>query len=525
MDVQPLLAGEPSRVGDYRLLARLGKGSMGSVYLARSRGGRTVAVKVVRSDLAEDPQFRERFRREAAISRTVGGFWTAAVVDADPEAEQPWLATEYVPGPTLHQAVAENGPLPEQTVGALAAGLAEALGAIHAADLVHRDLKPANVLIGPDGPRVIDFGISRVMSSSAMTATGTFFGTPGYFSPEQTEGSEVGPASDVFSLGAVLVFAATGHGPFGEDGTVAMLYRVVNSEPEVGDVPASLRPLVAACLAKKPAERPTPTMILDRVGGAGPQGRQWLPAQVTALIDENTTRLQSMDEVVPATPEPQSPRPPTRAYDPVLPEPPVAPPPRQAEAAGPSHPRTASSKPAGAPLVRKDNPGAVFRTGRRSGAVAYAAMVFLLAYGAYASRGAIEIAENARVIFLLGVGCLVLSGVLSLVRALLPGLRLKVNSDGLLVSRVGLSRQIPWNHVSRVGLVGSGKKQTVAVWVAAGTPAPRSTWWHRVRGYHGGTKVFPVGSTGGLWTRRWQAKRMRDALYRYAPRVYDARLL
>lgn len=523
--MQPLLTGEPSRIGDYRLLARIGKGSMGSVYLARSRGGRAVAVKVVRPDLAEDPQFRERFRREAMISRTVGGFWTAAVVDADPEAEQPWLATEYVPGPTLHQAVTENGPLPEQTVRGLAAGLAEALGAVHEAELVHRDLKPANVLLGPDGPRVIDFGISRAMTASAMTATGVFFGTPGYFSPEQTEGDEVGPPSDVFSLGAVLVFAATGTGPFGEDNTVAMLYRVVNSEPDLGDLPDGLRPLVSACLAKNPADRPTPTMILDQVGGVGPQGRQWLPPQVTALIQENTTQLQHMASSVAAEPEPPPPRPRTRAYTSAQPEQPA--PPRQAGGIVRAQPRPTAQRSAEArtSLVRKDNPGPVFRTGGRGGALIYAVVVLLLAYGAYSFRDTAALAGNARVLFLLGVLCLVLSGGLSLARVALPGLRLTVNSDGLRVSRLGLSREIPWNRVSRVGLVGRGKKQTVAVWVADGTPVPKSTWWHRVRGYHGGTKVFPIGATGGWWTRRWQAKRMRGALYQHAPRAYDARLL
>lgn len=537
--MQPLLTGEPSRVGDYRLLARLGKGSMGAVYLGHSRGGRAVAVKVVRPDLAEDPQFRERFRREARMSAKVGGFWTAAVVDADPDAEQPWLATEYVPGPTLHQAVAEHGPLPERTVAGLAAGLAEALEAVHGAELVHRDLKPANVLLGPDGPRVIDFGISRAMTASAMTATGMFFGTPGYFSPEQTLGGDVGPPSDVFSLGAVLVFAATGTGPFGNEHTAAMLYRVVHTEPGLSGVPEALGPLIAACLAKEAAARPTPAAVLDRLGGAGSQDGQWLPPGIATLVTEHTAQLRQAVQIDSARPQPDPVRPAgsgTRVHTsvPADPEqPPSAPrPPESREPIARARPRETAQQPSspgvaprGRPVVRKYNAGPVFRTGGRATALLSAAFVLLLAYGGASLGQSAGMAGGARSVFLLGITCLVLSGALSLLRAALPGLRLMINSDGLRVSRMGLRQEIPWEHVSRVGVVGRGKRQAVALWVRDGTPPLKSTWWHRVQRYHGGRRVFPVGAAGGWWTRRQEVKRLRAALHQYAPRAYDAGLL
>jgi len=210
--VHGLRPGDPERIGGYTLLGRIGSGAMGAVYLALSRGGRPIAVKVVRAELGDDPGFRERFRREVEAVRSVGGFWTAAVVDADLDAAQPWLATEYVPGPSLQEAVCSRGPLPVDAVRHLAAGLAEGLAAIHAAGVVHRDLKPANVLIGANGPRVIDFGISRALAGSTLTAAGHLLGTPGYLSPEQISGGPVGPASDVYALGGLLVFAATGRG-------------------------------------------------------------------------------------------------------------------------------------------------------------------------------------------------------------------------------------------------------------------------------------------------------------------------
>ena len=207
-ELQP---GDPQLIGPYRLRGRLGAGGMGRVYLGLSPGGRPVAVKVIRGDLAQDPEFLARFRREITVARKVSGLFTAPVIDADLDGPVPWLATAYVPGPSLADAVSQHGPLPAGSVLALAKGLAEGLKAIHAAGVVHRDLKPANVLLAEDGPRVIDFGISRAVESSALTHTGLVVGSPGFMSPEQAEGRLVGPPSDIFSLGAVLAFAATGH--------------------------------------------------------------------------------------------------------------------------------------------------------------------------------------------------------------------------------------------------------------------------------------------------------------------------
>ena len=266
-ELQP---GDPQLIGPYRLHGRLGAGGMGQVFLGRSAGGRPVAVKVVRAHLATDPEFRERFRREIAVARKVSGVYTSPVIDADVDGPTPWLATAYVDGPSLADAVSEHGPLSPTSVRALAAGLAEGLNAIHAAGVVHRDLKPANVLLADDGPRVIDFGISQAAEASALTRTGLVVGSPGFMSPEQAEGREVGPPSDVFSLGAVLAFAATGEGPFGSGSTPALVYRVVYSPPNLDRLPAEVRPLIERCLAKDPAQRPTAAQVLAEAGAARP---------------------------------------------------------------------------------------------------------------------------------------------------------------------------------------------------------------------------------------------------------------
>ena len=206
---------DPREIGPYHLLGQLGTGGMGQVFLGMSAGGRPIAVKVIRTELANDPEFRARFRREVAAAQKVSGLFTALVVDADLDSPTPWLATAYVAGPSLTEAVREHGPLPARTVLALAAGLAESLSAIHAAGVVHGDLKPSNVLLAEDGPRVIDFGISQAAEASAATGPKLMIGSPRFMSPEQVLGSDISPASDIFSLGAVLTFAATGQGPFG----------------------------------------------------------------------------------------------------------------------------------------------------------------------------------------------------------------------------------------------------------------------------------------------------------------------
>jgi serine/threonine protein kinase len=276
--MQELAPGDPELIGPYRLRGRLGAGGMGRVYLGLSPGGRSVAVKVIRADLAQDAEFRARFRREVAVARTVSGLFTAPVIDADVDGPVPWLATAYVSGPSLADAVSQHGPLPAASVLALARGLAEALSAIHAAGVVHRDLKPANVLLAEDGPRVIDFGISRAVEASVLTHTGLVVGSPGFMSPEQAEGREVGPPSDIFSLGAVLAFAATGQGPFGSGSTPALVYRVVHSGPQLDLMPAEVRSLAERCLAKDPALRPT---AADLLAAAAYPAAGWLPEPVT----------------------------------------------------------------------------------------------------------------------------------------------------------------------------------------------------------------------------------------------------
>ncbi|REE98303.1 serine/threonine-protein kinase [Thermomonospora umbrina] len=287
MVTQPLRPEDPQEIGSYRLLGRLGGGGMGQVFLGRSPGGRPVAVKLVLPGLAADSDFRRRFAQEIDAARRVGGFHTAQLVDADPHSDPPWLVTAYVPGPSLQDAIETHGPLPERTVRALGAGLAEGLGAIHACGLVHRDLKPGNVILAEDGPRIIDFGIARAMGSTMMTAAGSVMGTPGFMSPEQAEGAQdLGPASDVFALGSVLTYAATGEGPFDAGSIASIVYRIIREDPDLGPVPASLRALVGACLAKDPAARPGIPDVLRYLSDASGTSEAWLPAPVTAMIAE-----------------------------------------------------------------------------------------------------------------------------------------------------------------------------------------------------------------------------------------------
>ncbi|MDI3420352.1 serine/threonine-protein kinase [Streptomyces luteolus] len=275
---------------------------MGRVYLARSEGGRTVAVKVVHAEFAGHPEFRRRFTREVSAARRVGGQWTAPVLDADTEAETPWVATGYVPGPDLHTVVSRNhGPLPEPSVLALAGGLAHALQAIHGAALVHRDLKPSNVLLTIDGPRVIDFGIARALDPAVdgiRTHTGAVIGSPGFMSPEQVRGQRLTPASDVFCLGSVLAYAATGRMPFGtaDSGMHAVMFRIAEEEPDLSGVPARILPLVRDCLAKAPEQRPTVNDLLARTRGAaiGP-GSAWLPGPLLAQLGRRAAELLDAD--------------------------------------------------------------------------------------------------------------------------------------------------------------------------------------------------------------------------------------
>ncbi|WP_306318190.1 MULTISPECIES: serine/threonine-protein kinase [unclassified Streptomyces] len=343
-------ADDPASVAGYRLAARLGAGGMGSVYLSYTPGGRPVAIKVIRPEFAGDPEFRRRFRQEVGAAQRVQGLYTASVVDFDTEGPRPWLATTYVAGPSLADAVSGQGPLPAGTVPLLVAGVAEALTAIHGADVLHRDLKPSNVLLASDGPRVIDFGIARAADATALTGTGSVIGTPAFMSPEQATGGALTPASDVFALGQIAVYAATGRPAYGDGPSHALLYRIVHEEPDLSDVPAALRPLAELCLAKAPEERGTPADVIAACERATPEGRlrlgdSWLPGALTAAITART----------PAAP-------PAPAY---APHPPTRP-------AGPhaAPTQTAYATPYGGPTTR---PAASVPGGRRRARTAVAA--------------------------------------------------------------------------------------------------------------------------------------------------------
>jgi ABC-type branched-subunit amino acid transport system substrate-binding protein/tRNA A-37 threonylcarbamoyl transferase component Bud32 len=294
--MEPLRSADPARIAGYRVLGRLGAGGMGVVLLGRSPGGALVAIKLIRAEYADDTAFRARFRREVAIARQVRNRWAVPVVDADTEAPAPWLATEFVPGPALSEAVAGGGPLPERGVRALGSMLAEALEAVHAAGLVHRDVKPGNVLLGLDGPRLIDFGIARALDDTVLTATDLIVGSPGFLSPEQAQGRRIGPASDVFSLGCVLVYAATGGRPFGTGPVEAMLFRTVHDPAELGALPPGLLPVVEACLSKDPGGRPSAADIRQAFA-EDLSGGSWLPGPVTHLIAERSARMLALPDI------------------------------------------------------------------------------------------------------------------------------------------------------------------------------------------------------------------------------------
>ncbi|MCX5207448.1 serine/threonine-protein kinase [Streptomyces sp. NBC_00237] len=271
-----LAADDPQVIGEYRLLGRLGTGGMGTVFLGRSPSGREVAVKVIHEQYSADPDFRARFRQEIAAVRRVSGAFTASVLDADPDAVRPWMATQYVPGPTLAQLLDEQGPLGDVELRLLGLGLVEALRDIHRVGVVHRDLKPANVLMAADGPRVIDFGVSRAVGNKPITVTGNVMGTPPFMSPEQLNSPRtVGPASDVFSLATLLVYAAVGHGPFDSDSPFMTAYAVVHERPVLDGVREPLRGILEYCLVKEPEERP-------EIAELGTLLRRWRPEAAPA---------------------------------------------------------------------------------------------------------------------------------------------------------------------------------------------------------------------------------------------------
>ncbi|WP_033350386.1 serine/threonine-protein kinase [Kitasatospora aureofaciens] len=335
---QPLLPDDPREVGGYRLFARLGAGGMGRVYLSYTPGGRPVALKVVRSEFAEDGEFRRRFAQEVSNAQRIHGLYTAQVIDSGGlDSDAPWLVTAYVPGPSLQQVVREHGALPVRTVLLLMGGIAEALQAIHSVEVVHRDLKPANVLVAGDGPRVIDFGIARAADATALTGTGYRIGSPAFMAPEQAQGRAVTPATDVFALGALAAYVAGGTPPFGDGPDTAVLYRVVHEEPDLTAVPADLRELVQRCLAKSPEDRPKPAEIIQaarnhpEVGGQLRFGEDWLPRQVNTEI----TRRSDLPRTPPA-PLPAAPATPPAPAAPAAPPQPVG---------APTHPGTVPGRP------------------------------------------------------------------------------------------------------------------------------------------------------------------------------------
>ncbi|MFJ4014042.1 bifunctional serine/threonine-protein kinase/ABC transporter substrate-binding protein [Streptomyces sp. NPDC090026] len=300
--MRPLLPSDPARVGRHRLLGRLGAGGMGVVYLGRTDQGALAAVKVVRAAYADDPGFRARFAREVRAAGRVRSPWVVPLLGAGTRESTPWLATAYVPGPSVAEAVEECGPLPLRSARVLGARLAEALRDVHAAGLVHRDVKPANVLLALDGPRLIDFGIAREQAGTALTATGTVVGSPGFLSPEQARGTGagVGPPSDVFSLGCLLAFAVSGHRPFGDGSPAAVLVRTAYEEPELDGVPGDMAALVRSCLAKEPGDRPTAAELCAALGGA-PPAQDWLPGPVVRLIARRSAAALALPAVPPTT--------------------------------------------------------------------------------------------------------------------------------------------------------------------------------------------------------------------------------
>ncbi|MFC5924147.1 serine/threonine-protein kinase [Micromonospora vulcania] len=314
-----LTSDDPQQISGYRIRARLGAGGMGQVYLSFTPGGRAVALKVVRREYAEDGDFRQRFAQEVQAAQRVHGVYTAQVIDAGTDAGTPWLASAYVPGPTLLEAVREHGPLPVDAARSMIAAVAQSLQAIHAAGVVHRDLTPRNILLAADGPRVIDFGIARAIDATHLTISQTPIGTPSFMSPEQANGTSVAPASDVFTLAAVGFFAATGRAAFGEGNYLSVLRRVSEAEPDLTGCPAELRELFESCLLKDPTARPTTADIIEACGGAPRFEADWLPKPVAATVAAYGAALASV-VAVPAPPVvrpgPSGPTPPLAAPHP-----------------------------------------------------------------------------------------------------------------------------------------------------------------------------------------------------------------
>ncbi|MCM3884057.1 serine/threonine-protein kinase [Frankia sp. R82] len=453
-DLEP---GDPPVVGPYTLRARLGEGGMGRVFLAHSTSGRLTAVKLIRPELAADDVFRDRFRREVAAARRVSGAFTAPVVDADPDGPTPWLATQYVSGPSLHEAVAQAGPFSARVLRRLGAGLLEALIDVHRAGLVHRDLKPSNVLLATDGPRLIDFGIARAADHTELTRSGDIVGTAAYMSPEQASGEPAGPASDVFAFGAVLAFAATARSPFGRGAPASVLYRVVHAEPDLTGVPADLRGFVQSCLAKDPGDRPAPDALLGWLAGDVPlSGPSW-PEGVTRLLDQRAAELNAHP----------------------TPPPPSAPPP--------------SAPPPSAPPARPVPQAAIF-PGRWQmflavGLILTVGSVGLAAWAmsaiATATSDAVHQARQGGVVDRQAIGNQIVGATIVLIGCLFAmpmawwRLRYGVRRPALSISPHGIHAEVGghqvdlgWRHIARADVIPLGRRRVLAVWPTT----PGTTW-------------------------------------------------
>ncbi|MEU9482171.1 serine/threonine-protein kinase [Streptomyces decoyicus] len=445
--MEPLEAADPRAAGPYQLIGRLGSGGMGRVFVGESVTGRRVAVKLVREDLAASPGFRDRFRREAKLAMRAGGFWTAPVVDADPDATMPWIASQYVDGPSLAEHVIQQGPLDEIEVRRLGTGLAEAIASFHRGGLVHRDLKPSNVLLVDDGPRVIDFGISKALETTGgtdLTKAGTVLGTPGFMSPEQALGQPVGPPSDVFSLGSLLVYATTGAGAFGDGSSHALLFRVVYEAPDLSAVPDGLRGLVQDCLHKSPEARPTADALLARLAGM-PRATIPDPRIAPRAVPETVSDADAL-----AATGPQ------RASSTTTTEPPEPPEP------APHRHRPVAASPAALPAftVEKWGLAAFLRRMRRPAVSALTIAGFLLFVGVLA-----EGTPFAFVLVLLAMLLHLLYG-LKVSWPLLRPRALRVGADGLFVRHGPHTLTVPWRDISSVTLTGKRNSRSIALTAA-----------------------------------------------------------
>ncbi|MGY4771043.1 serine/threonine-protein kinase [Kribbella sp. CWNU-51] len=486
---------DPAVIGSFTIQGRLGRGAMGAVYLARSPGGRLVAVKVVRDELAGDAAFRARFAREIEAARKVGGAFTAAVVDADPDAEHPWLATEYLPGPTLQNAIDTSGPLTPGGVQSLAGGLAEALMAIHTSGLIHRDLKPSNIVLTDNGPRVIDFGIARALEEASLTATGVVVGTPGYLSPEQITGTAIGPPSDVFALGAVLVFAASGRGPFAHGNPASLLHRVVHEHPHIPPLPNPLQDVVRRCLARDPAQRPTPQELLQVLGSPASTALLSPPAETIPYPLPPTKLLPAPPQTQSAQAQPLQPQPaPAQALQPQ----PAQPQPRQPRPAPPT--------------------GAAFSTSRtRPGIIAGITTVFFLAF---IQRDPQMQAQHPSATAFFGIVDLIFLyfAVRSWRLVLRRRVVLRLSPQGLTIERGYKQGTIPWNGVTRLRVGGDVRRPWLIAWLEAPyqstLPAPK-------RRHHGGIRIYPIAHGATVNRRIRQVDELRAALNWYAGHLHD----